>query len=61
MWAGMDLNPRTGHRLAACGPSLRHEYFQEFLRRLRRSYPGRPLWLLLDKASCHTTPTSQAL
>jgi hypothetical protein len=55
------LNPRTGHRLVACGPSLRHECFQQFLRRLRRSYPGRPLWLLLDQASCHTTPTSQAL
>jgi hypothetical protein len=55
------LNPRTGHRLVTCGPSLRHEYFQEFLRRLRRSYPGRAIWLLLDKASCHTTPRSQAL
>jgi transposase len=55
------LNPRTGHRLTARGPSLRQEHFQEFLRRLRRAYPGRPIWLLLDKASAHTAPRSQAL
>jgi hypothetical protein len=55
------LNPRTGHRIVARGPSLRQEHFQGFLRLLRRSYPGRPIWLILDKASCHTTPGSQAL
>jgi hypothetical protein len=55
------LNPRTGHRIVARGPSLRQEHFQEFLRRLRRAYPGRPIWLLLDKASAHTAPGSQAL
>jgi DDE superfamily endonuclease len=55
------LNPRTGHRLVARAPSLRQEYFQEFLRLLRRSYPGQPLWLLLDRASAHTAPASQAL
>ena len=55
------LNPRTGHRLVARASSLRQEYFQEFLRLLRRSYPGQPLWLLLDRASAHTAPASQAL
>jgi transposase len=55
------LNPQTGHRLVACGRGLRQACFQEFLRHLRRSYPGRPIWLILDRASCHTAPRSQAL
>ncbi|MDB6108749.1 MAG: hypothetical protein JWR69_499 [Pedosphaera sp.] len=55
------VNPRTGHRIVACGPNLRQQYFQAFLRRLRRSYPGRPVWMVLDKAGCHTAPKSQAL
>ena len=55
------LNPRTGHRIVARGPNLRQQHFQRFLRLLRRSYPGRPIWLVLDKASCHTTPSTQAL
>jgi hypothetical protein len=55
------LNPRTGHRIVARGPSMRQQYFQRFLRLLRRSYPGRQIWLILDKASCHTTPKSVAL
>jgi hypothetical protein len=55
------LNPRTGHRIVARGPSLRQPYFQEFLRLLRHSYPGRPIGLVLDRAACHTAPKSQAL
>jgi len=55
------LNPRTGHRIVARGPNMRQQHFQRFLRLLRRSYPGRPIWLILDKASCHTAPGSQAL
>lgn len=55
------LNPRTGCRIVARGPGLRQACFQQFLRLLRRSYPGRQIWLILDKASCHTAPKSQAL
>jgi len=55
------LNPRTGHRIVARGPNMGQQYFQRFLRPLRRSYPGRQIWLVLDKASCHTTPTTQAV
>jgi hypothetical protein len=55
------LNLRTGHRIVACGPNMRQEHFQSFLRRLRRSYPGRQIWLILDAASAHTTPRSKAL
>ena len=40
---------------------MRQESFQDFLCVLRRSYPGRQVWLLLDEAGCHTAPKSQAL
>lgn len=55
------LNLRTGHRIVLRRRNMRQESFQAFLRLLRRSYPGRPLWLLLDEARCHTAPQSQAL
>jgi len=55
------LNPRTGHRIVARGPNLRQHYFQRFLRLLRQSYPGRQIWVVLDKAPCHTAPRSQDL
>jgi len=38
---------------------MRQQHFQRFLGRLRRAYPGRPIWLLLDTTSCHTTPRTQ--
>jgi transposase len=47
------LNPRTGHRLVLRRFRQRQEDFQAFPRYLRQHYPGRPLWLLLDKAPCH--------
>jgi len=55
------INLRTGHRIVQRGWSMRQEEFQAFLRRLRRCYPGRPLWLLLDEAPCHIATKSQAL
>lgn len=55
------LNPRTSHRVVLQRPSMRQEDFQAFLRVLRARYPGRPLYLLLDKAGCHTAAKSQAL
>jgi transposase len=55
------INPRTGHRVVLQRPSMRQEDFQAFLRLLRARYPGRPLYLLLDQASCHTAAKSEAL
>ena len=55
------INPRTGHRLILRRFRQRQEDFQEFLRYLRRHYGGQPLWLLLDKASCHQAAGSQRL
>ena len=40
---------------------MRQEDFQAFLRHLREHYPGRPLWLLLDRAPCHEAVKSQRL
>lgn len=55
------INPRTGHRVVLCRPRMRQEDFQAFLRHLRARYPGRPLWLLLDRAPCHEAFKSQML
>lgn len=55
------INPRTGHRVVLRRPRQRQEDFQAFLRYLRRRYRGRPIWLLLDKASCHQAAASQRL
>lgn len=55
------INPRTGHRVVLRRPNMRQANFQDFLRLLRRSYPGRQIWLLLDAAPCHTAPKSQRL
>jgi transposase len=55
------INPRTGHRVVLRRVRQRQDDFQAFLRHLRRRYPGRPLWLLLDRAPCHEAAKSQAL
>lgn len=55
------INPRTGHRLILRRFRQRQDDFQAFLRSLRHHYGGRPLWLLLDKASCHQAGGSQRL
>jgi transposase len=55
------INPRTGHRLVFCRKRQRQEDFQAFLRYLRQHYPGRPLWLLLDKSPSHQAQRTQAL
>ncbi len=55
------LNPQTGHRILMRAPNMRQEYLQACLRQLRRAYPGRQIWLLLDEAPCHTAGKSQAL
>ena len=55
------INPRTGHHLVLRRPRMRQEDFQAFLGHLRRHYPGRPLWLLLDQAGCHEAFRSRVL
>ncbi len=55
------INMRTGHRIIWRARNMRQEHFQTFLRLLRRSLPGRPIWMLLDEAPCHIAPKSKAL
>lgn len=55
------INVRTGHRILMRYSSMKQEGFQDFLRLLRRCYPGRQIWLVLDEASAHTAARSQAL
>jgi transposase len=55
------LNPRTGHRLVLRRFRQRQEDFQAYLRYLRQHYPGRPIWLLLDKAPGHDAARSRQL
>jgi transposase len=55
------INLRTGHRIIQRSPNMRQEYFQAFLQQLRRSYPGRQIWLLLDEAPGHIAAKSQTL
>lgn len=55
------INVRTGHRVLMRGPTTAQGYFQAFLRRLRRAYPGRAVWLVLDRGRSHTTARTLAL
>lgn len=55
------INPRTGRRILMRARGMRQEAFQTFLHLLRRRHPGRPIWLVLDEASCHTARASRQL
>ncbi|MBD0285982.1 MAG: transposase [Flavisolibacter sp.] len=55
------INLRTGHRIVMRQRRLNQDGFQAFLRVLRRRYPGRQIWLVLDEATAHTAPQSQFL
>jgi DDE superfamily endonuclease len=55
------INVLTGHRIVAVHSKMDQQGFQAFLRLLRHRYSGRQIWLLLDGASVHTAPKSQAL
>ena len=55
------INLRTGHRILLNQPAIRQDSFQAFLRLLRHCYCGRPIWLLVDRASAHTAPQSLAV
>jgi hypothetical protein len=56
-----SINIRSGHRVVLWRNQAGQANFQAFLWELRDRYGDRPLVLLLDKASSHTAPASQAL
>lgn len=53
------LNPCTGHRIVLRQTRVSRECFETFLKHLRHCYPGRAIWLLLDRASWHRAPRCQ--
>lgn len=55
------INLCTGHRIIQISPTMQQAHFHAFLRLLRRSYPGRQIWLLLDQAPGHMAAKSQVL
>lgn len=55
------INMHTGHRIVLQFPDMRQGSFQVFLQVLSRRYQHRQIWLILDKAGCHTTRKSQLL
>lgn len=55
------INIRTGHRILQRAHQQRQEDFQAFLKTLRGHYPGRRIWLILDKHSSHQAAQSRRL
>jgi hypothetical protein len=57
------LNVHNGQRLLLRRARACAADFQAFLRHLRQNHfrAGQPLWLLVDRASCHVAATSLAL
>ena len=55
------INVCTGHRITMRSKGMSGNSFREFLQLLRRRYPNRPIYLLLDGSSLHTSPKSQAV
>lgn len=55
------INVRTGHRITLRCTNLSGDGFRDFLQLLRHRYPGRPIYLLLDGSSLHSSPKSKAV
>ena len=55
------INMHTGHRIVWQYRDMRQGSFQSFLQLLRHNYRHRQIWLILDKAGCHTTWKSRQL
>jgi transposase len=50
------LEVATGEVTGACYPKHRHQEFLAFLNTIVRAYPRRPLHVVLDNSSTHSTP-----
>ena len=53
LYAALEI--ATGEVTGACYPQHRHQEFLAFLNRLVRAYPRRPLHVVLDNSSTHST------
>lgn len=54
LYAALEI--ATGEITGACYPQHRHQEFLAFLNRLVKAYPARPLHVVLDNSSTHSTP-----
>ena len=54
LYAALEI--ATGEVTGACYPKHRHQEFLAFLNTLVRAYPRRPLHVVLDNSSTHSTP-----
>jgi transposase len=54
LYAALEI--ATGEVTGACYPQHRHQEFIAFLNQLVRAYPRRPLHVVLDNSSTHSTP-----
>src|SRR5881394_1707999 len=54
LYAALEI--ATGEVTGACYPQHRHQEFLAFLNTLVRAYPRRPLHVVLDNSSTHSTP-----
>ena len=54
LYAALEI--ASGEVTGACFPRHRHQEFLAFLNRLVRTYPRRPLHVVLDNSSTHSTP-----
>ena len=57
LYAALEI--ATGQITGECFPLHRHQEFLAFLNRLVRAYPRKPLHVVLDNSSTHTTPEVQ--
>ena len=58
LYAALEI--ATGEVTGSCYPQHRHQEFLAFLNQLVRAYPRRPLHVVLDNSSTHSTPEVQA-
>ena len=54
LYAALEI--ATGEITGACYPQHTHQEFLAFLNRLVKAYPRRPLHVVLDNSSTHSTP-----
>jgi len=54
LYAALEI--ATGEVTGSCYPLHRHQEFLSFLNQLVRAYPRRPLHVVLDNSSTHSTP-----
>jgi transposase len=58
LYAALEI--ATGEVTGSCYPRHTHEEFLAFLNRLVKAYPRRPLHVVLDNSSTHSTPEVKA-